>query len=305
MIDWDDLRIFLAVARAGTLARAASRLGINATTVGRRLEKLEDTAKARLFDRTPDGYSLTRAGHELMPRAERMEDEALALERAVAGADDKPEGVVRLSVTEMLGTRFIAPHLPRFSQRFPGIVLELSCTSRAVQLARREADIALRLSQPREDALVVKKLTAIDLSLYAATSYLEARGQPGQKLDGHDVILFADARPFAIENEWLTARLGRGKVVMRSDSVSAIFAATVAGLGVGLIPRIVGDAEPALSRIATDSAPEPRIIWQAVHRDLARAGRIRAVLGFLSETVVPAARTRSTMGAVPSRRRLP
>ncbi len=305
MIDWDDLRIFLAVARAGTLARAAARLGINATTVGRRLEKLEETAHARLFDRTPDGYALTRAGHDLLPRAERMEAEALALERAVAGADDKPEGVVRLSVTEMLGTRFIAPHLPRFAERYPGIQLDLSCTNRAVQLSRREADIALRLAQPREDNLVVKMLAAIELSLYAAQSYVDRRGRPGRTLDRHDVILFADARPFAVENQWLAARLGQGKVVMRSDSVSAIFAATVAGLGVGLIPRLVGDAEPSLSRIDSADAPEPRVIWQAVHRDLARAGRIRAVLGFLGEIVVPATRARSSAGAVPSRRRLP
>ncbi|MFO0569664.1 MAG: LysR family transcriptional regulator [Polyangiaceae bacterium] len=112
MIDWDDLRVFLAVGRRGTLAKAASALGINATTVGRRLEKLEETAGARLFDRTPDGYALTSAGRDLLPRAERMEAEALALERAVRGADQREAGTVRLSVTEMLGTRFIAPHLP-------------------------------------------------------------------------------------------------------------------------------------------------------------------------------------------------
>lgn len=293
MIDWDDLRIFLAVSRAGTLARAASALAINATTVGRRLEKLEETAGARLFDRTPEGYSLTRAGHELLPRAERMEGEAMALERAISGADKRAAGLVRLSVTEMLGTRFIAPHLTRFHERHPEILLDLSCTSRSVQLARREADIALRLAQPREENLVVKKLTAIDLGLYAAPSYLQTHGRPARHaraLDGHDVIFFADARPFAVENDWLAARLGGGRIVMRSDSVSAIFSATVSGLGIGLIPVIVGDADAGLERIESDDAPEPRVVWQAVHRDLARAARIRAVLDFLGEIVVPATR---------------
>jgi len=305
MIDWDDLRIFLAVSRTGTLARAAGSLRINATTVGRRLEKLEETAGARLFDRTPEGYALTRAGHELLPRAERMESEAMALERAIAGADRKAAGVVRLSVTEMLGTRFIAPQLPRFHERHPEILLDLSCTSRSVNLARREADVALRLSQPREENLVVKKLTAIDLGLYAAPSYLERRGRPARRarsLDGHDVICFADARPFAVENEWLAARLGTGRVVMRSDSVSAIFSAAVAGLGVALVPVVVGDPEPGLERIEADGAPEPRVVWQAVHRDLARATRIRAVLDFLGEIVMPAGRRRRR---VPSEPELP
>ncbi|GMV14647.1 MAG: LysR family transcriptional regulator [Polyangiaceae bacterium] len=305
MIDWDDLRIFLAVSRAGTLARAGSALGINATTVGRRLEKLEETAGARLFDRTPEGYALTRAGHELLPRAERMESEALSLERSISGADRKAAGLVRLSVTEMLGTRFIAPHLPRFHQRHPEILLDLSCTNRSVQLARREADIALRLAQPREENLVVKKLTAIDLGLYAAKGYLERAGRPpglADRLDGHDVIFFADARPFAVENEWLSGRLGRGRIVMRSDSVSAIFSATVAGLGIGLLPVIVGNAEPSLERIASEDAPEPRVVWQAVHRDLARATRIRAVLDFLGEIVVPATRARAKKRAAPSGR---
>lgn len=295
MIDWDDLRVFLAIQRAGTLARAASSLEINATTVGRRLEKLEETAGARLFDRTPDGYRLTRAGHELLPSAERMENEALALERSIAGSDKKPAGVVRLSVTEMLGTRFIAPHLVDFHERYPEILLDLSCTSRTVQLARREADIALRLAQPREDNLVIKRLVAIELGLYASRSYLERRGHPRppvRALDGHDVILFADARPFAIENEWLSTRLGSARVVMRSDSVSSIFSATVAGLGIALLPHVVASAEPSLERIRTDDAPEPRIVWQAVHQDLARAARIRAVLDFLAEIVAPATRTK-------------
>jgi len=290
MIDWDDLRVFLAVGRRGTLAKAASALGINATTVGRRLEKLEETAGARLFDRTPDGYALTSAGRDLLPRAERMEAEALALERAVRGADQREAGTVRLSVTEMLGTRFIAPHLPRLRSRHPEIILDLSCTSRAVSLARREADIALRLSEPKEDNLVVKRLSQIDLGLYASRRYLEARGTPKapvRRLNGHDVLMFADARPFALENDWFSSLLGDARVAMRSDSVSSIMSAAVGGLGIALIPRVVADAEPSLVHIPTRDAPEPRIVWQAVHRDLARSARVRAVLGFLGEIVVP------------------
>jgi DNA-binding transcriptional LysR family regulator len=289
-IDWNDLRYFLAVHRSGTLALAARRLGINATTVGRRLTALEETTSARLFDRTPDGFRLTPAGHDLLPHAERMEAEALALERRVSGSDRRLEGVVKLSVTEMIGTRFVAPRVRRFQERHPGIILDLSCTNRPVSLGRREADIALRLLEPKEDNLVVKRLTAVDLALYASPRYLEKAGNPKRadsSLEGHRVILFADARAFAVENAWLVRRMDGARAVLRSDSVSSVYSAAAAGVGIALLPRVVADADPGLVRIDTRDAPEPRTIWQAVHRDLSRTPRIRAVLEFLAEVFAP------------------
>jgi DNA-binding transcriptional LysR family regulator len=285
MLDWNDVRIFLALQRAGTLAGAASPLGINATTVGRRLAALEEAIGARLFDRTPDGYALTHAGRDLLPHAERMEADALALERDVAGADQRLAGVVRLSTTEMLGTRFLAPHLPRLHARHPAITLELSCTPRSISLARRDADVVLRLSRPREPDVIARELASIHLSLYAARSYLAVRGRPTGDLRGHAAILFAASPAFAIENGWLERELGAAEVVLRSDSVSAIFAATVAGLGIALLPRIVADDVPELERLPTESEPETRKVWQGVHRDLVRSPRVQAVLGFLGEVI--------------------
>jgi DNA-binding transcriptional LysR family regulator len=147
MFNWDDVRYFLTLQRVGTLAAAGTALTLDPTTVGRRLVKLEEELGARLFDRTPNGYVLTEAGHRLLPRAERIEREALGVERDVAGEDQKLEGVVRLTATEMLTTRFIAPQLRRFRERYPEIQLELQCTNLDVNLARREADIALRLAR--------------------------------------------------------------------------------------------------------------------------------------------------------------
>jgi len=288
-MNWDDLRYFLAVRRDKTLARAARSLRINATTVGRRLVALEERVGARLFDRTPDGYVLTQAGHELLPAAERMEAEALAIERQVSGADERLSGSLRLSTTEMLGTRFIAPFLARFSELHPDIRIELSCSNVPANLGRREADIALRLARPREENLVVKRLAEVDLSLYASRGYLASAGRPPRperSLSGHRVILFAASRAFAVENDWLEARLSGAQIVMRSDSVSSIMSAVVSDLGIALLPRVVADAEPRLIRIATKGAPEPRVIWQAVHRDLARAPRVRVLLDFLGEIVV-------------------
>jgi DNA-binding transcriptional LysR family regulator len=286
MLDWDDLRVLLAIQRAGNLAGASTALGINPTTVGRRLTALEERAATRLFDRTPDGYVLTAAGRDILPRAHRMEAEALAVERGLAGADQRLAGVVRVTVTEMLATRFVAPHLTRFARSFPEITLDLWCTNALVSLARREADVALRLARPRENDVVSKQLAEIELSLYASRGYLEGNGtppDPDTSLAGHAVIGFATTPPFRRENDWFDARIAGARVVLRSDSVSSIYAAAAAGVGIGLLPHVIAEADGSLVRLPTKTSPAPRVIWQAVHVDLRTSARVRAVTDFLAE----------------------
>ena len=288
MVDWDDLRYFLAIHRNATLARAASALGINATTVGRRLAALEERLAARLFDRTPEGYAVTPAGRELLVRAEAIEAETFAIERELVGADQRPTGVVRVAATETLATRFVMPHLPTFRAKYPAITLALTCTNRTVSLARREADVVLRLARPREDNAVSRRLAAVHLGLYGAEHYLDQRGMPEDAettLEGHDVLLFADSRAFAVENEWFYPRIARAHIAMRSDSVSSIYAATVAGVGVALLPAAVADRDGALRRVPTASSPAPREIWQAFHADVQKNRRIRVVVDFLAEVL--------------------
>jgi DNA-binding transcriptional LysR family regulator len=285
MFDWNDLRYFLAVWRGGTLAAAAGAVGSNATTVGRRVGALEEQIGARLFDRTPDGWALTQAGRDLVLHAERVERETAALERAIVGADQRAAGSVRLATTETLATRFIVPQLARFHEHNPAITLEISCAARSVRLSRREADVALRLTRPREPDVVARELVRIDLALYAARGYVDRAGLPGPALAGHRVVLFAATPAFALENEWLEARLDGAHVALRSDSVSSVYAAALAGVGVALLPCLVADEEPALVRLETASPPEPRTVWLGVHRDLLRNARVRAVTEFLHEVV--------------------
>jgi DNA-binding transcriptional LysR family regulator len=286
MLDWNDLRYFLAIQRAGTLVRAGGALGISPTTVGRRLTALEDSVQARLFDRTPEGYALTPAGQELLVRAERMEAEVLTLERDVMGSDRRATGRVRVSTPEMLATRLIAPHLAEFARACPGIALDLVCTNRVVSLARREADVALRLSRPDEENVITRRLTTLPVALYASRTYLAEQGTPSDPervLTGHRVILFADSRMFEVENAWLLERIGQASIALRSNSVSAIYSATQTGLGIALLPRSVADADPLLVRIPTDNTPEPRVVWQVSHEGLQKSARVRAVLAFLGE----------------------
>jgi DNA-binding transcriptional LysR family regulator len=289
MFDWDDVRFFLAVGREGNLVRAAAALGLDATTVGRRIGSLERELGARLFDRSARGFTLTAAGQRLLPRAQGMEREALALDLDLAGEDQKLEGRVRLTSTEMIATRFIAPFLTRFHERYPGIRLDLWCTNRDVDLGRREADIALRLSRPRQDDIVVKKLLSIELGLYASEGYVAHRGMPRPgALAGHRFVLFADTRPFQRENAWLERHVGQGEVVLRSDSVSSLMSAALGGLGIALLPCHVAERTAGLVRTPLEGSPEPRVVWQAVHRDLQAAARIRAVLEFLDRLFSPA-----------------
>ncbi len=287
MFNWDDVRYFLTLQRQATLAAAGAALKLDPTTVGRRLVKLEEELGARLFDRTPAGYVLTEAGHRLLPRAERIEREALGVERDVAGEDQKLEGVVKLTATEMLTTRFIAPHLRRFRERYPQVQLDLNCTNLDVNLARREADIALRLARPTQEDLIIKRLSFIHLGLYASRDYVDRFGLPKDSLAGHQMILFASKRPFRRENDWVEARMDGAHVALRSDSVSAMYAATTAGTGIALLPCLVADHDRQLVRVPVEGGPEPRQIWQAVHKDLRDSARIRAVLDFLGKVLTP------------------
>lgn len=309
ILDWDDLRHVLAIHRHGTLARAGAALRMDPTTVGRRLAALEQRASVRLFERSPEGWTATAAGLGLVTRAEQVEGEVLSAELELSGANERLSGTVRLTATEMLATRFIMPHLWRFRERCPELTLDLICSNRPLDLARREADIALRLTRPQQPSIVAKRLGEIELALYAAPSYLARRPappEPDRSLRGHEVILFASSRAFGTENEWLEARLDGGSVALRADSVTAIYAATAGGLGIGLLPRAVADEDPAVVRLTTRSSPEPRVIWQMVHRDLQRAPRIRAVLDFLGELLLaPKARkiAASQAAARPARRK--
>ncbi|HRI50780.1 MAG TPA: LysR substrate-binding domain-containing protein [Pseudomonadota bacterium] len=188
----------------------------------------------------------------------------------------------------MLATRFLVPHLPRLHARHPHIQLAIATTTRPIVLARGEADITVRLTRPTEPDIVAQRLGAIHLALYAARSYLAAHGapeRPEHSLRGHRVVLFAQSRAFDIENGWFAARLGEAQVVLRSDSVSAVYAATLAGLGIALLPVLVAGREPELVRLPTGREVEPRIIWQGVHRDLMKSARVQAVMRFLADVV--------------------
>lgn len=285
MFDWNDLRFFLAVQRAGNLSAAARQLRVNQTTVGRRLEALEASLGSRLFERHPTGFVLTPAGEGVREVAERMEGEALALERRAAGEDARLEGLVRLTTLESLGGHFLAPRLAAFHARYPGIRLELVTDSRSLSLTRHEADVALRLARPVQEGLFSRRVGLMGFGVYAAPDYLERAGAPRhpRELAGHARVGLDESLSHVPDALWLAEHGGDSPLVFRSNSVLSLLNAVRGGLGVGVFPCYLAEGDARLRRLFGPEQVVSRELWLAVHADLRRTGRVRVLMDFLVE----------------------
>jgi DNA-binding transcriptional LysR family regulator len=287
VLDWDDFRVFLSVARAGTLSAAARLLQVDQSTISRRLATLEETAGARLFDRTPKGYVLTLAGEAVRSRVEELESQALGIERQLLGQDSQPTGHVRLAASDSFAAWFLAPRLAPFYTRFPGIRLELVTGNQPVNLARREADISLRLSKPKEPNLIARRLGQAAWSVYASSGYLLRYGKPSlrARLRGQRVVGLDPELRGTVGARWLAKQGSLAVVSLTCNSLLSQAAAVVAGIGLSPLPCLFGDREPTLERIV------PRTIghhdlWLVVHPDVRKNARVRAVMDYLTELVV-------------------
>ncbi len=283
-LDWQDLRFFLAIQRARSLTAAAARLRVNQSTVSRRLAALEAAVGARLFERTPAGLRATATADRIAPAAERLEAEALAIERALCGAEARVEGVVRVTATEGIGIHLVAPALRELHRAHPGLQLELLLDSKSLSLSRREADLALRLARPRQAGLIARKLGEVRSALYASARYLEERGRPALRdgLAGHAILAYDETLGAVPESRWLAQQARRAVCALRTNSVLAQLRAAEAGVGLALLPCYL--AQPAgLVRVLPRSADIRRELWLAVHADLQRAPRIRVAVEFLAD----------------------
>jgi DNA-binding transcriptional LysR family regulator len=283
VFDWNDLRYLLAIARTGSLAGAARDLGVEHTTVGRRLAALEATLGARLFLRGPAGLSATPAGLEILPIAEEIATRVETIERRVSGADARVEGTVRLTTSETISGYF-TKQFWALRYRHPELMIEILSGNRAYDLSRGEADLAVRVRETTEPDLITRKLGRAVWSLYAAPSYLERKGAPAapEDLRGHDLISFDESLGAVPGALWLQEHGEGANIVMRGNSIVAVLNAAIFGMGLALLPCFMGDAEPALRRL-TPRALGLRDVYLVVHPDLARVARVRAVMEFIVE----------------------
>jgi DNA-binding transcriptional LysR family regulator len=287
MLVWDDLRVFLATHRTRSHAGAARALQVAPTTVGRRLAALEATVGARLFARTPDGLAPTAAALSLLPRAERMEAEAIEAERALSGVDARVSGTVRIACGDGFATFVLSPALPAFLAAHPGLAVEVKAGPRALDLTRGEADLAIRNFRPRERSLVARRLGVEDQALYAATAYLDARGRPraAAELDGHDLVLYERDMDRLRGQAWLRGLAPRARAAVRVNNTNAMVAACLAGAGVALTSSAFLARDPRIERVLPRLEVPTLEVWSVTHGDLRSSARVVATLRWLEGLV--------------------
>ncbi len=288
--DWDDLRIFLAVARAGSLSGAARLLGVNHSTVFRRLGAFERRLGVRLFDRLPSGYACTLAGEEMQKAVEAIEEQVDTLERRVTGRDLALTGTLRVTTTDTIAMSFGPRHVAAFHGAYPGIVVELSASIERVSLSRRDADVAIRPTNSPPESLVGRRLGRIAMAVYAAMA------QDGKRMPRLPDVSSAEfwSAPWIAGDEnlahlaassWVAARVAPGAVMFRGNTMSVMREACRAGLGFALLPCYLGDGDAGLRRA---SAPIDELaidLWLLTHEDLRQTARVRAFMDFMADSI--------------------
>jgi DNA-binding transcriptional LysR family regulator len=274
-MDWDDVRVFLAIARSGSLGAAARSAGQTQPTMGRRLRALEEALGHTLFQRTSDGFVLTDEGTSVLAFAEKMEDEALGLTRALTGRETHLTGMLRVSSSDWFGIHVLTPVFARFLSRHPGVVLELVTDSRLYNLARREADVAFRITPFDEPDVIQKKVMHMDYAVYGH----EALELPGRtKGNGVSLISMDSAFGTLPDVEWIRRMMPDAKPVFGSNNRGVQARMCAEGAGLAVLPCALGDATAGIRRVDLGQSPPGRDVWLGYHRDLRRVARLRALL---------------------------
>jgi DNA-binding transcriptional LysR family regulator len=296
---WDLYRSFLAVFRLGSLSAAARELELTQPTLGRHIQELEAALGQALFTRSQAGLSPTHAALQLHPHAEAMASAAAALLRAASGARDEPEGVVRLTTSEVMGVEVLPPLLTAFREAHPGIVIELSLSNANQDLLRRDADIAVRMARPTQSALLARRLGSVPVGLFAHHRYLARHPAPKSLEElarGHTIIGFdADAiaaRSFRLSGLPIT----RDLFAFRSDSDHAQLAAMRAGFGIAGCQKRIAARDRNLVAVLPKAVGFDLEMWLVMHEDLRTSRRVRLLYDHLAGALSPYAGVGSSQG---------
>lgn len=284
---WELYRSFLVVMREGSLSAAARTLGMTQPSVGRHMRELEAVLGAALFARSPQGLTPTELARELVPHAQVMASAAAILQRTASAGREEISGTVRLTASEVIGAEVLPPILTVFRERHPGIVVELVLSNQTSDLLRRDADIAVRMVQPTQDALVARHVGRIELGLFAHRRYLDAHGQPSTlaELAGHALIGFDTEQPYIRRMRPGGLPYVRERFALRTDSDLAALAALRAGFGIGIAQVNLARRDPQLVRLLPDQLSLPLETWVAMHEDLRQSLRVRRLFDHLAEAL--------------------
>ncbi|WP_246236097.1 LysR family transcriptional regulator [Acerihabitans arboris] len=285
MMNWDNTRYLLAVARTGSLRAAAASLGVDQATVARRLRTLEQELNASLFRRSPEGYMLTDSGRELLPDIEQMEVIATTIEHKSTGMNASLSGNVHVASTDSLARCFLLPALCELRQSYPDITVRLTTSPDIMDIRRGEADLAIRSARPSDNTLIIRRLATFRLGLYASEDYVSRRGLPkqGNAFSGHDLIMFPQE---TVPQYWQVLcgePLTGGHIVLEASSQWMYIEALRQGLGIGMMAReMMQRCCPELKNVMPTRS-ESADIWLVANPDVWSAGRVQAVIAAINK----------------------
>ena len=279
-MNWDDLKIVLTVAREGSARSAANKLGIHHSTITRRIESFESAQKTRVFDRLPSGYTLTLAGEELLQAATRVEDEINGIERYILGQDIRLRGDIRVTMVDAIAVHLLMPDLVRFMDLYPDVDLEILFSCDVLNLTKREADVAIRMTQNPPEHLVGRKVVRYHYATYASDAYLKTRNLPSDTTGVHWIGWDCPI----LDRDWVRkSEFPQVPVRGRFNNVMAQLAAAKAGLGIARLPCFIGDSEPTLRRVPPGESCPGYDVWILTHKDLVSTARIQIFMDFMAE----------------------
>lgn len=285
--DWNALQSFLAVVRCGRLTVAAQQLGIDHSTLSRRIVSLEKDLQVRLFDRQPSGYTLTPQGETLLESAQAMETTALGILDHIAGSSRKIAGTVRIGTPDGFGTSFLTSRLCKLTQRHPDLNIQLVTLPRLFSLSKREADIAISLSPPSEGRLHTRKLTDYELGLYGSHQYLAQHPLIGSvaELKHHRFIGYIEDMIYAPELDYLPLVADDIHPFFASSNLLIQYQATIQGSGLCVLPCFMADTTSGLERVLRDEIALTRSFYMITHSDIRNTARIRVTGDFIAREV--------------------
>jgi DNA-binding transcriptional LysR family regulator len=290
MLSWDDFRYVKAIADTRSLAGAATELSVNHSTVFRRLAQIESQLGSRLFERSRAGYALTPCGEEMVRLAERMGEDIVAFERQVTGHDLRPSGELRVTTNDTVLVHMMTGIFASFRKAYPEIVLDVVVSNQALNLSKRDADVAVRATDRPPDALIGRRAASIAWAVFAAASIAPESFDPETDSHSFEWIGFGDNLANLKAAKWLKERAG-GHIVYRINTVLGLAEATAAGMGLALLPCFIGSATPGLTRLTGPLPDLANGIWLLTHADLRQTARVRAFMDFAASEIAKQRKT--------------
>ncbi|NNF79084.1 MAG: LysR family transcriptional regulator [Rhizobiales bacterium] len=282
-INWQDLQYILVVARQGSVSAAARSLGVNHSTVLRRINALEERQGLRLFDRLRTGYVLSQEGQHLLQAAQSIEDTVTGLERRITGAELQLEGTIRVTTTDSVLLTICGSHIAKFQKTYPNITIELTVTSSILSLSKRDADVAIRPSRFEPERLTGERICDFHFALYAGPDFWTANCDT--PLPQQPWLAPDESMAGSPAGRWMRDKIPEAKIVMAADSFLALGDAARRNLGVAILPCAQGDAMPDLVRIGEPLKDYKTGLWVLTHRDLLGAVRISTFYNFMIDAL--------------------